>query len=132
VAVRVRLDRGAVQSRFMPVQVPGGLLLPLQPLQYAFPDALRAPSSEPGVAALPGAVTLGQVSPGCSGPEHPQHAVDDLSVVPILPAWFCRLLRGQQGFLARPFFVRQVASRHANPYLRNTSTDGLREPSNTL
>jgi len=41
-------------------------------------------------------------------------------------------LRGQQRFQSRPFFVRQIASRHANPYLRNKSTDFSREPSNTL
>src|SRR5262245_25354048 len=76
----VRADNGAIHRVDIPVQVRCGVGLLLDRGEEARPDAGLAPAVEAAGDGGPAAIPLGQVTPGGTCTEEPQHAVQDASV----------------------------------------------------
>src|SRR5262245_28055382 len=83
-----------------PLQLTDRVRLGLHMGQQPVPGAVAAPSNQPVVAGLPGAVPLGQIAPGRAGPQLPQDAVNDTAVVS--PAAAALLVTRQQRCKLRP------------------------------
>jgi hypothetical protein len=79
--VLVRADDGAIHRVDIPVQVPCGVGLLLDRGKEVRPDAGLAPAVEAAGDGGPAAIPLGHVTPGGTGTEDPQDAVQDASVV---------------------------------------------------
>ena len=92
----MRADDGAIHIVDIPVQLPCGVGLLLDRGKEANPDACLAPAVEAAGDGGPAAIPLGQVTPGGTGTEDPQDAVEDASVVSGGAA-SVRFLRRKQG-----------------------------------
>jgi hypothetical protein len=84
--------------------------------QEPIPRPVASPADEAVVVGLPRAVALGQVAPGCAGPELPQDAVHDRAMV--LPLLASPAVLGQKRRDALLHPVGQLApSNHGFSYL---------------
>jgi hypothetical protein len=77
----MRPDNGAIDKVAVPIQVSPRIRLLLEGRQDPIPDARFLPAVEATGYGLPGAVALGQITPGSTGLENPQDAIDDPPVV---------------------------------------------------
>ena len=66
------------------------------------PNARPPPANEAIVAGSVGTKTVGQVAPGCTGPQNPKDAIEDAAVVH--PCYAARLVR-QHRLDGSPFVV---------------------------
>ena len=79
--VLVRTDDGAIHIVDIPVELPGSVSTLLDRRKEARPEARLAPAVEAAGDSGPAAIPLGQVTPGSTGADDPQNAVQDASVV---------------------------------------------------
>ncbi len=82
------------------------VILDLHVLQQLRPSSVHLPAGEAFVDGLPGAITLGQVTPGCPGPQPPEHTVHHLAVVPPGPP--TTINTRQQRAYPLPRHIRQL------------------------
>jgi hypothetical protein len=68
---------GAIDAPQIPVQEAASIETALQRLEDAVERTVFTIASEPVIHGLPGAIALGQVVPGCTAAQPPQHAVED-------------------------------------------------------
>jgi len=62
----VRPDDRAIHEMDVPIELAGGIRLPLDRREHLVPDAGQAPAAKAAVDGGPRAVPLGYVSPGCA------------------------------------------------------------------
>ncbi len=79
--VLVSSNDGAIDIVNCPVHLARGIGLLLDDLKEMLPDAGLAPAIEAAGHGAPGAIVVGQITPGCTGTKKPQDAVEDASMV---------------------------------------------------
>lgn len=110
-------DGGATGYR--PLHRAGCVLVYLDVFEQLRPGAVRLPAGEAFVDGLSGAVAVRHVPPGCAGSQAPQHAVDDLPVVPPWPS--PSVSSRQQGRCPLPRRFRQFSPADGRIHARTRS-----------
>ncbi len=77
----VGTNHGAIHKVDLPVNLPQDIAVLLQGLQDTQPVARITPTVETAGDSPDFAIAFGQVAPGCSGTQDPEHAVDEWAVV---------------------------------------------------
>lgn len=77
----VRTDRGAINEVHLPVEDTALIGILLECVQDLVPDPGQLPAAESRMDGAPRAKAFGEVAPGSTGGEDPQHAVDHEAVV---------------------------------------------------
>jgi hypothetical protein len=92
----VSLNDRAIDIINGPVHFTSGIGLLLNALKEVLPDASFAPAIETTGYGAPGAIAFEQITPGGTGTQNLQHAVEGASAVRSGPTGF-RFLRGSNG-----------------------------------
>jgi hypothetical protein len=74
-------DNGAIDVVDLPIELACGLGVLLESRQEALEDPSFLPAIEATGHCAPGAIALGEISPGRPRPQDPQHTVEDAAVI---------------------------------------------------
>src|SRR4051794_5409454 len=86
-----------------------------QRIHYAAPDTCPSPTDEAVVAGGVWAEVIGHVAPWCSGPQHPEDAIED---APVVSPWHTARLIRQHRFDGCPFVVAEFVAHDSSPRFR--------------
>src|SRR5687767_5791031 len=105
----VSSDRRGVKEMDLPIHIALHIQRSLQLGKHLVPDTRLAPTLEATVDRGPLAIAFRQISPGCSGSEHPHNSVQEFSMILCRSSTF-RLDFREQWFDPLPLFIREVTT----------------------
>jgi hypothetical protein len=107
--ILVRAYNRAIHEMDFPFDFPPVVSVLLHFLEDPFPQTPLPPPVEASIDRLPRPVPFGQISPGRSGIQDPQDAINDPAMICSRSACFW-LLRRKQRFDLLPLLIRQFVS----------------------